>query len=807
MTHGTFATPEVERVIARDDLLTLAAETDEIVGIVGNQVRLARLSEDDDSLFEIALAHYLASARNGRHWLVRASAWDNAAVIVRFGDVVGVRPDCDYTPEQMHENALAENVSRTDSPLDRALAMGVIHRYHSARSLRLIREFEKALPLIGRPVADLYGTGAEPYMAHYLYERGAALLAQGQAGQVSDALTEWDEYWEKTRAQGYSTRYRFEFIRALAYWDSGEHSPQEALAQLDLSLQRLRRGSPVAVPGTDGTFRQSADDQGTRQISVTMAKAEFLAASATSMADRAEAVALSWRALEVANKVRGRMRVISRSRSPLAAAFQRIYGDMALLADRLARAGAPGAAEFGLTVALTAKQTGFATLIRAHRGLMNTYLQGMLDRIVAVENKPDNDPSFAGNPKKRDDELDQLHFRLGDKISAMLAETVLPAEVDLDAVTAAVGQRSALDYLELPNSVDRKPVLYRSLMRPGRPLVFETFTPCDGVAAFFEARRESRDLVAGVRRESRDAVVAGQHEAEVDKPAVLRPSWRSIASVLPEALYADLADPAADPVSLVISAHSWLSLVPWAALAIDDGGTRLAQRALTTQTPVLTCLTPDGTPEVDGQALVRLVGSNEPGERGVNVSKERVAWGLPAGTEGVLLSVATVHSDKTPTRYTSAQLGDALTKDAGWSFLHVASHGGPGPREEARGDHDGLRQVLKIPGQPLTAARALGLSWPESVLMASCHVGQVVNARDAEPLNFVMALLTGGAKCVVAGIAAIDDAETGNLAHHIVHELRLRPGSLDRALRSAQLDAIARNADEAGWALLTAYIR
>jgi CHAT domain-containing protein len=91
--------------------------------------------------------------------------------------------------------------------------------------------------------------------------------------------------------------------------------------------------------------------------------------------------------------------------------------------------------------------------------------------------------------------------------------------------------------------------------------------------------------------------------------------------------------------------------------------------------------------------------------------------------------------------------------------------------------------------------------------MASCHVGQVVNARDAEPLNFVMAMLTGGARCVVAGIAAISDEETGKVAHHMVGQLQSGQCSLDEALRSAQLDAIRRKADEAGWALLAAYIR
>jgi hypothetical protein len=815
MNEPGYATPEVHRVIARDDLLMLAAETDEVVGIVGNQVSLAKLKKDDESLFEVALAHYLKTAREGRQASVRTNAWDSAAVIVRFGDLVGLRPASAGSPEEMHENALAENVSRkAGSRLDRALATGVINRYHAARNLRLIGEFERALPLVARPLADLMGTGAEPYMAHYLFERGAGQLAQGQAGQVDDALGEWDEYWEKTRAQGYSTRYRFEFLRALAYWDSDERSPQEALAQLDSSLGRLLGGVPVPVPMADGTFRQSDDDRGVREISVTLAKAELLTACATSDGERAEAAALGRRALEIANRVRGRMRVISRSRSPLAEAFRRLYGDIALLAARLADAGTPGAAELGLEVALAAKQTGFATRIRADRGLMNANLQGILDRIVELENKPENDLLFADDPDARDRMLGELHFQLGDKISAMLAETVLPSRVDLGRVTTALGGRTALDYLELPSSVGGTPSLYRSLLRPGQPILFERFEPDAGVVAFFQDRRATRDLFDWVGRfdpaPGSDSATPGGNREVVPRnarsvPTVL-PTWADIAGVLPEALRADLASSPDDPMPLVISAHSWLSLVPWVALPIGEAGTRLVERAVVTQTPVLTCLTALEVPTADGPALVRLVGANKAG-RGVNVSREREAWLLPAGTDEVRLSRAVVRSDQVPELCPELQLGDVLTRDASWSFLHVAAHGGLGPEEEAQGSHDGLRQVLEIPEQRLTAARALGLHWPGSVLMASCHVGQVVNTRDAEPLNFVMALLTGGARCVVAGIAGIGDEGTGNVAHDIVRTLRGGPGSLDRALRSAQLEAIKRDAAPAGWALLAAYVK
>jgi hypothetical protein len=244
---------------------------------------------------------------------------------------------------------------------------------------------------------------------------------------------------------------------------------------------------------------------------------------------------------------------------------------------------------------------------------------------------------------------------------------------------------------------------------------------------------------------------------------------------------------------LLISAHSWLSLVPWPALKLGPDHVRLVERAIIAQCPVLTCLADDETPTVAGTALIRLVGQDE---HGVNIAEERLAWGLPAGTDGVPVSMCHIAPQQIPIDREGTFV-DALSGPERWSFVHVACHG----------DGDGLQQRLKIPGESLTAGRALGLAWPPSVLMASCYVGQVVNVQDAEPLNFVMALLTGGARCVVAGIASVSDTGTGLAAKRMVEAIRRGDIRLDVALRDAQVAAARRGAPEVEWALLAAYIR
>lgn len=771
---------EVRRVLARNDLLSMAEDAELAVGIARQREALPRRAEEEKPLFALALERQIARAEKEDGWAARSQAWDYAGVIVRFCEMIGFHVECSYTAEELHANAMRELVDNSGgigaARLDKDLTQGVFNRYHAARNLRLVGRHREAVRLVERPETDLYGTGAEPHMAHYLYEVGATYILAEQAAEFSAAQREWEAYWEKTRAAGYSTRYLFEFVRALAFWAENAADPR-VRAQLDLALYRVRTGS-VAGP---------EEDPGLRELSVTLAVAEYLAGRELTAETCTEAVRLGRRALDIADDVRGRWRVIARSRAPLALVFQRVYGDIARLAARLP---GPSAAELGLRVALSAKQTGFAARIRAGSSLRNPSVEGLVEDIVAIEGQSDDE--FTGTPQSRAQRLQQLRFELTEAVSPMLADTVLPAPADLTELIKVIGSRYALDFLELPDTLDHTPKLYRTLIRPGGAMSFERFVPDARLISFFQRRRQRGDLAQGF---SRDIEVPDS--ARVERGAHVWPDWAELArAVLPQALIEDLQRPAAEPLKLLISAHSWLSLLPWAALVVDSGGTRLVQRALISQCPVLTCLSYPETPTVRGAALIRLVGRDEDG---VDISRERQAWGLGDSAAGVPLSGCQIEADRPPEPLPAGRLRAVLTQHDDWQFLHIACHGA---------DHGGgLSQVLHIPGEPLWAGQALSLKWPTSVLMASCHVGQVVNDKDAEPLNFVMALLTGGARCVVAGIASIDDRWTGEAACHMVRAMRCGSLRLDVALREAQLAAIREGAPETGWALLSAYVQ
>jgi hypothetical protein len=176
------------------------------------------------------------------------------------------------------------------------------------------------------------------------------------------------------------------------------------------------------------------------------------------------------------------------------------------------------------------------------------------------------------------------------------------------------------------------------------------------------------------------------------------------------------------------------------------------------------------------------------------VEQERRAWDLDEVDGRVPLSRCTIGPDADPVEV-GGDLPTALAGDAAdVDFVHIASHGGG----------SGLGQFVLLP-QRLLAAQALGMTWPPSMLMASCHVGRLFNPDDAEPLSFVMALLTGGSRCVVAGLDEIPDVRTSRMTAQIIDAVRSAPVRLDVALRAVQLPY--RNSLKPTWALLAAYVR
>ena len=99
-------TPRSPRVLARDDLLTLAAAADQAVDIV------ARMDWDGRTLFQMALEQQLRLAEQHTEWALKAQALDHAAVLVRFAALVKVSLGEHPSAVNLHEWALQELTRR-----------------------------------------------------------------------------------------------------------------------------------------------------------------------------------------------------------------------------------------------------------------------------------------------------------------------------------------------------------------------------------------------------------------------------------------------------------------------------------------------------------------------------------------------------------------------------------------------------------------------------------------------------------------------------------------------------------------------
>lgn len=775
-SHPDTPTARAARLVARDDLLHAAHAAEDAVGIVRQSDRRGHATFTEPELFTLALQRHLAGARDSESWAIRAQHLGHAGAVVLFCELVGIRMPAEHDSVDLYGRALRQLSAAGRRPSSVALrhddlTLGVITTYRAIRNLRLSGKPREAFQLAWQPDDYFHGSGAEPHRGQFEFEISASMLeVPDLSSQATAALRESEGYWASSRAATWPTRNRYEFARALAACAEGDAGATEA--HLHAALSHLRK--------TRGTDTQ----HDIQELSLTLASAEYLTMGEMSEAATRRALTLIDQAVSLVERIRGRWRVVVRSRSPLSLAFQRIYGDIALLLSRM-----PGseAGRLGLRVSMSAKQTGFASLMRANRSLMNDRVSVLVEDIVVREDQLEY-THFTS-----DDEWDRLHLNLDrlraeleDTVSPLLADFVLPGPADVEPVIELVGARHALDFVALPETATRDTNWFRTLIQPDGSIEFARLRPGSAFQEFFHGRDERPALVGRLATDTtgRDSI------------------WYGLAQdLLPDALLVTLAaTPVNEPIDLLISPHSDLCFVPWAALDIDGSRTRLVESAVITQTPALTCLSNAGVPPVRGPALVRLV-ARPPApsphgaqSHGVDVERERQAWGLSLDAHGeVPLSrcdLAAHHNGaEVPGNLVSA-LNDEYST---YGFVHVAAHG----------SGIGLTQEIRLP-ERLTAGHALGVRWPASVLLAACDVGKVDNIREAEPYGFPIALLAGGAQCVVAGIQAISDEGTGLIAAAMVDSLRRGTG-LHLALREAQLAFL--NRDVYDWGLLSAFVR
>ncbi|WFE52887.1 CHAT domain-containing protein [Micromonospora sp. WMMD1155] len=768
----------VRRVLARDDVMMLARDAEVAVDIMREGMPEEHVFRQESELFSEALKTYCDTARNATDDRFSSATFldslDSAGTIVRLCALLRVplRTPKGVDVATLHEQALARLEADSETlagvDLDKDLYRGRTIRYRAARDRRIRGDRHGAMTLADRPDSEFVGSGADIFRAYFHYELAAGHLLENEGAQVRRLLRESESrgYWKAVQDSQFVSRHRIDYAYALGAWAEGDRD--DATKRLARAHRHLRR--------TGGR----APQYDIEDLLLSMTRAELLIdEDQLPLAAVNQAIDHLDDALHTIEGIRDRWRVISRSGSPLAAAIRRVYGDIARAAAML-----PGrqAAELGLRVSLSAKQSGFASRVRADRFDVETNwrtwrtgrrLRTLLDQVVEAESGQQLGAADAENEKL----LQELRQRIEHAVSPLLADAVVPVPVNVARLIDAVGDRYALDYVGLPDTVTAETSWFRTLIEPTGVISFGRLQVGDVLSAFITAISAPTVSLA-------DALAGG-----VD--------WQALGEQLLPPQLRDVLQLTEEPVPLVISAHSALSLMPWAALRVDPH-THLVERAILTQTPVLTFLSGPTAATAAGPALIQLVGDRAGGSRELGIEREGAAWGLAPPERGSLpLSECELEPGAPPVEVPGT-LASALSERSGrWRYVHIASHG----------EGVGLGQTLLLPDAPISAGRALMLRWPQSLLIASCQVGRLVNVEHAEPLNFVMATLAGGAEQVVACIDDVADYSASKTAAAMVRESRTNGTRLDVALREVQLEWVRRRWPDLAWILFAAYAR
>ena len=754
LTEGV---PLWKRIVNLDDLLHIAARANTSLDIL--TVHPDPNTVIGSPLVEAIRLHLQIADKESR-WAARGQSKLHAARIAQLSHEMKTSLQhlavVDVDPTRLFLEATEEF---RGSGRIRDLTSETVAEYEYIQSVRLAGNHETAMERARRPPEQFAGTGAEMYRGVFELEYTVACLETKSLDQARDHLRRSESYWQKhDRAQ---------------YWASGRARHEFARGLLDVHQGQM--GDALIHLGAARAFLTEPSWGGMRaveQLSMALAVAECSAAI-WKVGDPADDIlAACADAFRLFEQIRGRWGVVARSPIAPAAVLRMVLGELARLVAQIPTAANSKAGRMGLLIALAAKQSGYAELIRAERTLLDDSLGVLVEEIVKLEQTHDDDLQTDVEVRY----LADLRADLEHASSPLLADIVLPQRVAIEPILDCVRDCVTLDFVQLPLA-DGSEAWFRTTIEHAELVIFEELRMGEGYKILVEddGSPQRQGLIDHL-----DSELAGRSRG-----------WELAADeLLPESVLERLRRPTSDrPLELLISPHKKLSRIPWNALVVavgvDDRRIRLIERAVVAQIPMLSALLESGAERVSGPALVWLAGD-------VANQLEQIAWGLDADT---LIANCEIPADSH--HVLGGSLSENLLSDR-WGLAYVASHG----------SGDRLGQYIEA-GEKLTAARALSLPWPHNVVLAACHVGRVDDSGEGEPLGFVVAALAGGARTVVAGLNLVSDTGTGEIGSILIERLDGNT-RLDHALRAAQLEFLddSRSADDLSeWALLTAFVR
>lgn len=340
------------------------------------------------------------------------------------------------------------------------------------------------------------------------------------------------------------------------------------------------------------------------------------------------------------------------------------------------------------------RQSALAAALRSDSFAIDEQTQALIDA--------------AETGESQGDEAEALRSRVATSVSARFASVYLPSESTISSLRRVARQFDNVLAFYSPDG--------------GLPSSRVWISDSEGarVDAINRAGLASHPLLSTISK-------TGQlSNAQLHEPLFeWANEWGTLADrLLPRELRERLAGRSpGKPERILIVPDGSLALLPWAALCV--GGRPLVESAVLQVAPAI---------ELAGIADPRRLGGNrvlahlaDPGDR-----EELQALGDNGAVE--------MASSR------SAFLGGLESGRFGGAYL------------AAHGRDIGLRQAVEFAdGSTLSAAGAIGCSWPRWTIFSSCLVGRVEQVAGAEPLGLPISCMLKGADTVIASVVEITD--------------------------------------------------
>ena len=446
-------------------------------------------------------------------------------------------------------------------------------------------------------------------------------------------------------------------------------------------------------------------------------------------------------------RIRGAVRA-SQYRGGMLVSLQSLYREGISVLAAAAEQGDQTAGRALLAALESLKRDGLAQLLRSGGFALEDAMRIHLEALLDLDNAQAlASPSATRTHEHAREVADAARAqRLGELaagLSAAFASAIDPDPVDANELLDRLAHRNTLMlYVESANDLQWTGMSI--WVTPTRSIVTKRWRLTPG-----EPTAEAFAIVRSLARAD-DSILWEQATS----------GWQRLGELLLPQQLSRMVDLSTEIDDLVIVPSPELAALPFAALR--PRGRALVECCRPVIVPSISVLADDSTAEVQPGDAVLFLSAQLRADDEAAAWREQARFAVDVAADGRAFIERLRDSDRAAVAY-------------------VAAHG------SAEGT--GLGHRIDLDGVELSAAAALGLRWPDTVVLASCWVSRIELKAGYEPFGLPVSCMLQGARVVIGGVAPVSDETAGRIMRRVIEGLASGVSAAE-ALRRAQAEHI-----------------